>query len=209
MKRCIIVGAGECPPGDLAFRRRADDLMIAADGGLAALQAAGVTPDLVLGDFDSFGSLPTGGNVIRLPCEKDDTDMAAAVNEGWRRGYRAFLLLGGLFGSRVSHTAANFQLLLGVARRGGAAELKCGATRAFALTAGQCWRFGSDKAGLISLFAAGGEAVVTLKGLRYPLTRAPLHPYAPLGVSNAFTGRPGGVLVHAGALYVVLEQEEA
>ena len=52
MKRCIIFSAGTF----FGLRQRPvpDDFVIAADAGYLACLVAGVTPDLLLGDFDSM-----------------------------------------------------------------------------------------------------------------------------------------------------------
>ena len=74
---CYIVGAvpldGCLPqPGE-------GDYLIAADAGYTALAAAGVTPDLVIGDYDSLGAPPKHPNVISHTPIKDDTDTMLAV----------------------------------------------------------------------------------------------------------------------------------
>ena len=69
MPVCWIVGAGEFDA--TRFAPAPGDFVIAADGGLKYLDALGVKPDLVLGDFDSLGRVPAGGNVLRYPPEKD------------------------------------------------------------------------------------------------------------------------------------------
>ena len=71
-KVCHIVGGGDFfgirPTGE-------GDFIIAADKGLLYLQNLGITPNLVIGDFDSLGHTPNGRNIIVLPCEKNDTDI--------------------------------------------------------------------------------------------------------------------------------------
>ena len=72
---CYIFGAGEfkgtgfpCPS--------VNDLVIAADGGLAHAESMGLKPSVVLGDFDSLGKKPTGNyQTITFPPEKDYTDL--------------------------------------------------------------------------------------------------------------------------------------
>ena len=81
-------------------RKGAGDFLIAADKGYEALEAYGAPPDLVVGDFDSLGRRPNHPNVIQLPVMKDDTDMVYALREGLERGYRRFVLLGGVGGHR-------------------------------------------------------------------------------------------------------------
>lgn len=96
---------------------REGDFIIAADKGLLYLQNLGITPNLVIGDFDSLGHTPNGRNIIVLPCEKNDTDMGAAVAEGVMRGYKNFILYGAS-GGRADHTLANIQLISSLSRRG-------------------------------------------------------------------------------------------
>ena len=60
-------------------------------------------PDLVVGDFDSLGRRPSHPNVIQLPSAKDDTDMVYALREGLDRGFRRFVLLGGVGGPAGAH----------------------------------------------------------------------------------------------------------
>lgn len=92
---CYIVGAGERPASlDVAK----EGYWIAADGGYAVLQAAGIKPDLVLGDFDSLGYVPRHPNLIRTPAEKDDTDTMLAIRQGLDLGFRRFVLYGCLGG---------------------------------------------------------------------------------------------------------------
>lgn len=117
---CYIVGSR--PPGEIALARGREALVIAADGGLRHLEAQGLTADLIVGDFDSLGRVPEGDNILRHPVEKDDTDMLLAVRTGLDRGYRIFVLYGGL-GGRLDHTYANLQVLNFLASRGASGRL--------------------------------------------------------------------------------------
>ncbi len=71
-----------------------EDLVIAADGGLRHTQALGIKPRVMLGDFDSLGYIPKGGEVF--PVEKDDTDAMLAVRRGLMDGFDRFVLYGAL-----------------------------------------------------------------------------------------------------------------
>ena len=60
-------------------------------------QALGISPNGILGDFDSLGHAPEGERVIRHPVEKDDTDMLLAVRTGMEAGCRDFIIYGGSY----------------------------------------------------------------------------------------------------------------
>ncbi|MBE6756931.1 MAG: thiamine diphosphokinase [Ruminococcaceae bacterium] len=198
MAVCYIVGAAAyCAP----FIPSAGDWVIAADGGLAHLQARGITPDRVVGDFDSLGTPPVGEGVLTFPVEKDDTDTMLAVRLAWEAGYREFRLLAGT-GGRADHTLANLQILLWVARRGGRAVL-CGEDECFATLQNGTARFLKTAAGNFSLFAQGGDAHgVTVQGAYYTLTDGILTAEHARGVSNHFTGKPCTVTVRDGAVLI-------
>lgn len=200
---CYIVGA---MADTLDIRPQPGDLLIAADAGLPPVQRAGLTPDLIVGDFDSLGYVPEGENVLRHPVKKDDTDMMLAVRLGLARGFAAFRLYGGV-GGRTDHTLANLQTL-GFLAAHGAYGCLYGEREAFTVLLGRSLRFPPACRGLISVFAFGGEASgVCLSGLLYPLEGRPLTPFFPLAVSNAFTGRAAEISAEAGALLVVWEAD--
>lgn len=94
------------------FRPAENDFVITADAGFRYLEQAGILADLVIGDFDTLKEISTGANVVRLSCEKDDTDILAAVREGIKAGYAEFHIYGGT-GGRFDHTLANLQVLAG------------------------------------------------------------------------------------------------
>lgn len=195
---CYIVGAGPVDP-QLRLSPTPDDLLIAADGGLPAVEAMGLVPQLVIGDFDSLGHAPSHPNTVILPCEKDITDMHAAVEQGLERGYTRFALYGGT-GGRLAHTLANLQLLDYLAQKGCRGFLIGDGTVATAVRDG-ILAFPARMSGYLSLFCNSGTARgVTLTGLKYTLTDASLSGSFPLGVSNEFTGVPARVSVAHGCL---------
>lgn len=200
MKRCFIFAAGSFY--GLRERPAPGDLVIAADAGYLLCQKLAITPDLVLGDFDSMAE-PSGVAVHRSPVEKDDTDAMLALKTGLEKGCDAFYLYGFTGGKRLDHTLANLQSLLFLRRRG---------TRG--------WLYGDDflwtaienesltvqkevEWGLFSAFCLGDRAEgVDETGLQYPLCNAVLTPEFPLGVSNHFLEQEAVISVRRGALLV-------
>ena len=194
---CYIVCA---LPQNHTFQPQNGDLVIAADGGYA--QLGGIRPDLVVGDFDSLGYVPEGETIVRHPAEKDDTDTMLAARIGLSRGYRAFLLLGGV-GGRLDHTLANIQTLAFLRENGARAAL-LGESETITLIRDESLRFRAGLSGTISVFSLGERAKgVYERGLAYALTDATLTDTNPLGVSNAFTEEAAEVSVREGRLVVL------
>ena len=202
MKECVIFCAAECD--GLARPIGPESFVIAADGGLRHTEKLGLTPDAVLGDFDSLGFCPEGANVF--PVEKDDTDAMLAAKRGLSLGFREFLFYGSLDGPRLDHTVANFQMLLYLAEHGARGTL-AGLHQRVTLVRNDTLRFPAGMRGNISVFALGGDADnVTLRGLYYPLENARLTPVFPLGVSNHFTGEEAEITVEKGNLLIIWDK---
>ena len=85
---CYIVGSGDFTARGLV--KKEGDYIIAADGGYEYLKAAGMQPDLLVGDFDSLSYVPEDILIYRFPAEKDDTDMGLAIQKGLEKGYERF-----------------------------------------------------------------------------------------------------------------------
>ncbi len=203
MGTCIIFCAAEFDA--LAKPLASDDYIIAADGGLKHTNALGLTPDAVLGDFDSLGFLPEGANVF--PVEKDDTDAMLAVRHGLALGFREFLLYGSMDGPRLDHTIANFQTLQFLADNGASGYL-VGRDYLVTVVKNGTLVFPAGCSGTLSVFCLGADATgVTLKGLYYPLEKGTLTAGFPLGVSNHFTDDSAEISVESGSLLVLWDRK--
>ena len=201
MKRCFIFAAGtfvglrETPvPGDL---------VIAADAGYQTCQAAGIVPDLLLGDFDSMDAPAFPGHVVVLPVEKDDTDTLAAVRAALAQGCREIHIYGGTGGKRLDHTLANLQTLLFLRRQGAWGYLYDDdfvwtAIENESLTIAQTVEWG-----LFSAFCLGDRAEgIDETGFQYTLENGSLTPDFPMGVSNHIIAPQARITVRSGALAV-------
>ena len=110
-RRCVIIGGAEIRDyGRARGYLREDDYLIYCDSGLRHMEGLGMTPSLVVGDFDSHENPHMDVETIVLPVAKDDTDTVYAVREGKKRGFRDFLFLG-VFGARLDHTLVNAYIL--------------------------------------------------------------------------------------------------
>lgn len=199
---CYLVGAGDFY-GQISIED--DDIIIAADGGYDNLARRGITPDILIGDFDSIKSeIPDGLRTIRYPVEKDETDMFLSYEAGVKLGYSEFVMLGAT-GGRLDHTYANISLLLyakehehNITIMNESGIILCLKDEALSLA--------GNKGAKLSVFALGGIARgVTILGTKYEIEEARLTPDFPLGVSNEFTDVPARISVEDGALLVIAE----
>lgn len=107
MKALIVLG-GDAPGVGLLKACAAEaDFSIAADRGLEAFDAAGMEPDMLIGDMDSvspqvLARYESRLSADRLNCIKDDTDGEYALNLALEKGATEITLLGAL-GGRLDH----------------------------------------------------------------------------------------------------------
>ena len=205
MKKCYIICAS-----DTANARplpSEGDLVIAADAGLKNCEKLCIKPDVTVGDFDSLGYIPKGGEVIVHPVRKDDTDASLAAKTGMKRGHKCFIILGGTGGSRPDHTLANLQTLIMLAGRGCRGYMY-GDGFAFAAVKNGVIRFDENNSGTLSAFCFGEDARGVFEtGLSYCTDNAVLTSSFPLGVSNSFKGESAAVSVKDGTLVIYWETD--
>lgn len=203
MASCVIFCAGEFDK--LVKPLRGDEFIIAADGGYAHTQKLELTPDAVLGDFDSLGYVPTGAQVH--PVEKDDTDCMIAVRLALQKGCDDIVIYGALDGPRMDHTIANLQTLLFLTRQGARGTL-VGEKNIITAACNGTILFDAQAQGTVSVFCMGSAARgVSIRGLQYELEDGVLEPDMPLGVSNHFRGREAAVEVKDGAVIVIYDRD--
>lgn len=203
MDTCIVFCAAEFDA--LAQSLQSGDFLLAADGGLLHLQKLGLTPDGIIGDFDSLGYIPQGAKVF--PVEKDDTDAMLAARQGLALGYRRFVFYGGLDGPRLDHTMANFQTLQFLATHGAAGYL-VGRDYLVTVICNESVCFPAEAEGIFSVFCVGADAAgVGIRGAQYPLENAVLTSGFPLGTSNHFVGKPCEISVKDGCLLIIWDRK--
>ena len=203
MSRCVIFGGA--PISDLAAVRRylrPDDYIIACDSGLRLVDALGLTPDLIVGDFDSSARPDTDIETIVLPCEKDDTDTVYAAREALSRGFDEFLLLGAA-GGRLDHTLGNIAVLLMLDAQGAHGTLVDNYSEMELVRQNPVPV--PDSFAYFSLLAVDGDASgVTVKNAKYPLCGAVITPDYPYGISNEpLSGQTAEISVGSGRLLLI------
>ena len=185
----------------------ADDFIICADNSFPKTISQGITPHLIIGDFDTGTPIPFPGEteIQRYPIEKDDSDTMLCVKEAARRGFTSITVAGGLSG-RLDHTFANIQMLAYGASQGLDITVTDGENEAFLLRPGKTAI--SKKEGFsLSLFSytekTGG---ISLKGVKYPLENGELTNLFPLGLSNEIKEAEAEISFTHGLLLVIISK---
>lgn len=198
MSVCALVGAVDFNADH--FKQQAFDRIIAVDAGYGHLANIGVIPDVVIGDFDSLGSVPEHPQVKQFPAHKDQSDIEIALYDAFEDGYETLVVYGCL-GGRQDFTYAVLQLVTRFAEAGCQMFL-VGTDTVVTGLSGRGYRklsFRSGAEGTLSLFAASEQVFgVDEIGLEYPLDKATLRNDTPIGVSNAFQAAPAHVSVEKG-----------
>lgn len=197
--RCVIIsGSPDTNVEEIKSLCTSDDFIVCADSGYSFAKKAGLTPNLIIGDFDSLKEeLPQNTEVVKLNTHKDDTDTEHCVMECIRRGYKDFLLLGSI-GGRTDHTFANIATLAflseynynGIARNNGE-EIRI-------LKEGS-YEMNNKKGIIFSVFPYGCESVnVTYKGAEYMLNNKTLTYNVSRGISNVFVDDEAEITINRG-----------
>lgn len=197
------------PTSRRALRRLAAraGLILAADGGAGVAHAAGIVPQLIVGDLDSLDRVTRRWAAARgiprrpFPREKNATDAALALHEAVRRGAGEVWIYTAVAG-RLDQILANVLLLFEAERLKVRARLTDGTSEAW--LAGRSARITGRPGDVVSLIPlTPAVRGITTIGLRYRLRGSVLRRGSTRGVSNELTGVRASVRVAAGDLLIV------
>ena len=186
------------------------DRILAADSGMNALYAAAVTPDIIIGDFDSadkkilaFFQQNKEIDFCNLTPEKDDTDTEFAIRESIRRGADSITIIGGT-GTRLDHVLGNISLLGIGLEEGVRMELLDAHNRICMIDHSVTLKKKEQYGNYLSLIPYNGNVTgVTLKGLKYPLHDYTMGGFNSLGISNEIVDDEASIELTSGQLLVI------
>ena len=201
MKAFIYTG-GAIDPAGITERPSKEDLCIAADSGYQNARTLGVVPSLLLGDFDSIGSIPKDIERLQVPAEKDFTDTQLAVDTAIKKGAAEIVIIGGLSG-RLDHTLSNLAILEDLSEKKIHAHITDGRNRVRYLNSTSTLIAKSNFDYLSLLTLSEKAKGVSLEGCKYSLNNATLQRNFQYAVSNEITGNCALVSVRRGGVYIV------
>ncbi len=186
-------------------------LILAVDSGARHCRRLHITPDYLIGDFDSindadYSSLVAAGvQIIKYPTKKDMTDSEIAVQVAMEKGCDKIVLFGAI-GSRLDHTAANLFLLKKLVDSNVEGIIADGKNEARIIK--DHIEIKNRKDTFVTLLPIAGNACgVTTQGLMYPLADATLKLGSSLGVSNLFSEAVAYIEVKEGYLLVIMSRD--
>ena len=208
MRRCVIIGGAEIARYDqVKSYLCTGDYAIYCDSGLRHREALELSPDLIVGDFDSHPDPRLPVETITLPREKDDTDTVYAVKEALKRGFEDFLLLG-VVGGRLDHSLGNVSILLyldSLGKRG----LIVDDYSEMEIISCQTAEVGPEFPYFSLLNISGTARGITLENAKYPLTDAEIRCDYQYGVSNEpLPGKTARICLKEGQLLLIRVRSE-
>ncbi|MGB0371138.1 MAG: thiamine diphosphokinase [Opitutales bacterium] len=205
----ILIVLGGSPPDSALLREHFEwsERSIAADSGLDSFKNAGLSPDVAIGDFDSFHGDPHqfAKQVISAP-EQNATDFQKALRmiDGSTPELE-ITILGGT-GRRADHFLTNLLIV---------AEKWPEAAFTFHDLDQSIYRVSPQKAlemsncsigSTVSLIPMSRAAGVTTQGLHWELTDASMEPNGQLGQSNVQESEILSISIRTGALFVIINR---
>lgn len=189
------------------------DLFIAADGGSRHALALGITPDILIGDFDSLEEEEVvhieslGAEIIRHPAQKDFTDLELALQYAQERGAGEVLVFGAL-GARWDQTLANLLLPATASLQSCRIALFDGMQEIRLIRGGETLQVHGQSGDTLSLIPLVGDAHgVTTQGLEYPLHHETLLFGATRGISNVLLEETASITLEEGLMLCVVIHE--
>jgi len=214
MKRAIIFANGRMDiPPEIIKSLQSSDLIIAADGGTHHCESLGITPNVIIGDFDSLDSSKiidyrqAGVEIIQYPIQKDETDLELVLEYTLKQGVTEIFIIGAL-GARWDMTLANILLTAHPKFSSSKIRLLDGSQELVLLRGREQIDIQGRPGYLLSLIPLAGDAHgITTHGLEYPLIDETLYFGSSRGVSNVFLQDHARIVVREGVILCVLNRE--
>lgn len=205
--RAIIVGGGIPPSRNLIEKYMINNsYIIAADSGADILSEYGITPNFLLGDFDSISKdvyerFLSNTSIVRFPKEKDYTDAQAAFNKAVDLGAEEIIFLG-CTGKRIDHFMANICILNEALEMGIKAYIVDEENEIFLID--ESIVLEGNPGQIFSIFSYAEDTEnLTLSGVKYELNNYYLTKTDNLTVSNEFLQKEANIQFSKGKLMII------
>ena len=202
MNILVICAGDNKSPEKLKEYARNSDYIICADGGYLHAVENGITPNIIVGDFDSVKMPEDFLNVVKLPCEKDITDGFYALKFAVSKGASEIIYYSGI-GDRYDHSYANICALNYTLERDIKTVLTDGKTEIYLIDSQITLTKEKGTSASIYSFSDFSENV-NISGLKYELENYLLVKYDIIGTSNEFVGKQAKISIDTGKLLIII-----
>lgn len=204
MKKCLIISGGDfCS----VPRTKEYDYIIACDKGLEYASLLELSPDYIIGDFDSYSGIISkeSDNVAIYPVQKDDSDTLLGIKHALSLGYTHITIICAL-GGRLDHTIANIQCMSYATEHNAICEIISDSEHLISFAGPQIAL--PRKAGYsLSLFSMTDSCEnLSIKGAGYDAEKITLTSAFPLGLSNYWTSDTVTISLSKGILLIVMSK---
>ena len=215
MGHALLVGGGPVDRDQLqAEVAKEPDLIMGVDRGGLYLSELGITPQILIGDFDSLPEdylnrfRSAGVTIETFPARKDQSDLELGLEQVLKRGVQSIRILGGL-GKRLDHTLGNIGLLWKALEEGVAVQLLDRDHEVQLIDPDHTVTLQHRPGWAVSLVPFTDQvAGVTTSGLAYPLRGEDLFINSCRGIHNQFQDPVATIRISAGALLVIYFRED-
>lgn len=203
--KCVIVSGA--PENDLSYYSEyiSNVYIICADSGYLKCKRLGVTPDVIIGDFDSSPFPDAACEIFKLNPRKDFTDTFHCVQLAEERGFKDITILGGI-GSRLDHTYSNIMSVNYCFDH----NIKCALVNKnnYITVLAGANTVESRSFKYFSLFALFEKCEgLRIKNAQYELDDVTIHPYEQYTQSNEFKAGPAEIFIKKGKILFILSND--
>ena len=205
--KAVIFGNADINDYSFCTEYLKDAVIICCDGGMRHTMKLGITPDFIVGDFDSVQAevleyyKKQNIELKQVPCRKDETDMELGIRHAADIGADDIVIMGGI-GSRMDHTLANIFLLMKI-NDIGKKGIIVNENNLIMLCTDKTVVEGK-KGDIVSFIPITKEtAGVSTEGLEYPLNNETLYMNSPRGVSNVMEGNTASYTLKEGLALII------
>ncbi|MGL4108056.1 thiamine diphosphokinase [Clostridium sp. LP20] len=205
--RSIVVTGGNPPSKELLIKYlKEDDFIVGVDKGCNILYEYNITPDLILGDFDSAKKdvieefKKRGSKILEFEPEKDFTDTDLGYIKAKENGADEILLFGAT-GTRVDHMLGNMGLLFKALREG--VKLKIIDDNNFMYLVDKETTFKGEYGDIISFHSLTDVVKnINIKGAKYKLENYDMTMLEPRAICNEFLNEDITISFDSGIILV-------
>lgn len=210
--RALIIGSGVDIKKEI-INTLSYEYVICVDGGLDKAEKLEISPNVIIGDFDSVKKntleyyKKSGLLIEEFPPEKDYTDMDLAVEYAVNKGFSEIVLLGAS-GTRLDHTLANIMLIEKFYKKNIKIKLIDNNNIVQTISDNDKLCIEKKEGCFLSIIPLSDEITgITLKGFKFPLNDVTVKRGETRCISNEVEDTYGEIEIKTGSCVVIISKD--